>query len=64
MNLICKLFGHNLIKVDTLMDDNPVSDEGWKFYKSFDYIYSCSRCGYSHANRVNIGMRLKEGEKQ
>jgi hypothetical protein len=46
------------------MDDNPVSDEGWKFYKSFDYIYSCSRCGYSHANRVNIGMRLKEGEKQ
>jgi hypothetical protein len=60
MNIICKLFGHNLTRESILEDKYPISDKGWLFHKSFHLIFTCRRCGKLHTNSVNFGEKIIE----
>lgn len=43
-------------------DNNPLSDEGWKFEKSVTTVYICCRCCYTFTNKVNFGRKLENGK--
>jgi hypothetical protein len=58
MNIICKLFGHRIVKELQVTDEFPINDPEWQFTKSVT-IYTCTRCFYSHSNKVNFGQKIR-----
>lgn len=63
MNLLCKLFGHNMVRELQIEDNTPVVRDGWSYHKIVTTFYLCSRCCYSFKNSSNFGNPLKETDK-